>query len=154
MGPMHLAETEGQAKRDCEYGLRWQYEYLSHITPSAVDVPATTGELADLLNESGRAVIGTPEMAVAQIQRLLERSGGFGGYLFQGADFANWQATRRSYELFAEQVMPHFTGHLAPVLRSHAHVLGETVANRQSTAAARVAAEQQWQREREASAPQ
>jgi limonene 1,2-monooxygenase len=153
MGPMHLAETAEQAKRDCEYGLRWQYEYLSHITPSAIDVPATTGELADLLNESGRAVIGTPEMAVAQIQRLLDRSGGFGGYLFQGADFANWEATLRSYELFAEQVMPHFTGHLAPVLRSYSHVLGETDANRQSTAAARVAAEQQWQREREASAP-
>jgi limonene 1,2-monooxygenase len=154
MGPMHLAESVAEAKRNCEYGLRWQYEYLSHITPSAIDVPATTSELADLLNESGRAVIGTPDMAVAQIERLLERSGGFGGYLFQGADFARWPATLRSYELFAEEVMPRFTGILEPVLRSHAHVLGETQANRQSTAAARVAAEQQWQRERDAPAAQ
>lgn len=152
MGPMHLAESEAQARRNCEYGLRWQYEYLSHITPSAIDVPSTTAELADLLNSSGRAVIGIPEMAAIQIDRLLERSGGFGGYLFQGADFASWRDSMRSYELFAEEVMPRFTGHLDPVLRSHAHVLEETEANRQSTAAARAAAEQQWQRERDASA--
>jgi limonene 1,2-monooxygenase len=151
MGPMHLAETVAEAKRACEYGLRWQYEYLSHITPSAIDVPGSTGELADLLNDSGRAVIGTPDMAVAQIERLLDRSGGFGGYLFQGADFASWRDTLRSYELFAEEVMPRFTGCLDPVLRSYGHVLGETEANRSSTAAARAAAEQQWRREREAS---
>jgi limonene 1,2-monooxygenase len=149
MGPMHLAETAAQAVRDCEYGLRWQYEYLSHITPSAISVPPTTAELADLLNSTGRAVIGTPDMAAAQIERLLERSGGCGGYLFQGADFASWRDTLRSYELFAEQVLPRFTGQLGPVLRSHAHVIGETDANRQSTALARAAAEQQWQRERD-----
>jgi limonene 1,2-monooxygenase len=153
MGPMHLAGTVEQAKRDCEYGLRWQYEYLSHITPSAIDVPATAGELADLLNESGRAVIGTPEMAIAQIERLLERSGGFGGYLFQGADFASWRATLQSYELFAEEVMPRFTGRLDPVLRSYQHVLGETESNRRSTADARAAATRQWEQEREAPAP-
>jgi limonene 1,2-monooxygenase len=101
MGPMHLAETTEQAKRNCAYGLRWQYEYLSHITPSAIEVPATAGELADLLNKTGRGVIGTPDMAAAQIDRLLERSGGFGTYLFQGADFASWPDTLRSYELFA-----------------------------------------------------
>ncbi|WP_325696778.1 LLM class flavin-dependent oxidoreductase [Amycolatopsis sp.] len=150
MGPMHVAETVDQAKRNCEYGLRWQYDYLSHITPSAIDVPESTGALADLLNETGRGVIGTPDMAAAQIQRLLDRSGGFGTYLFQGADFANWSDTLRSYELFAEEVIPRFNGHLGPVLGSYNHVLDETESNRSSTAAARVAAQEQWKREREA----
>jgi limonene 1,2-monooxygenase len=135
MGPMHLADTVEQAKRECAYGLRWQYEYLSQ---------------ADVLNATGRGVIGTPDMAAAQIGRLLDRSGGFGTYLFQGADFASWRDTLRSYELFAEEVIPRFNGHLAPVLNSYEHVLGETEANRSSTAAARAAAVEQWKREREA----
>jgi limonene 1,2-monooxygenase len=137
MGPMHIAETTEQAKRNCAYGLRWQDEYRSHITPSAIEVPATAAELADALNKTGRGVIGTPGMAAAQIDRLLERSGGFGTDLFQGADFASWHDTLRSYELFAEEVIPRFNGQLASVLNSYQYVLGETEANRSSIADAR-----------------
>jgi limonene 1,2-monooxygenase len=149
MGPMYVADTEQDAIDQCRYGLRWQYEYLSHITPSAIAVPETTEELAEVINSTGRGVIGTPDMAAAQIQRLIDRSGGFGTYLFQGIDFANWRDTLRSYELFAEQVMPRFTGHLEPVMGSYRHVLAQTDANRSATAAARVAAAEQWQREQE-----
>jgi limonene 1,2-monooxygenase len=148
MGPMHIAETVEQAKADCEYGLRWQYEYLSHISPSSIPVPDTTSELADVINESGRGVIGTPDMAAAQIERLIERSGGFGTYLFQGVDFANWGATKRSYELFAEEVMPRFNGQFAPVRTSYDRVVGKSDENRSATAAARVQAQEQWERER------
>ncbi|OLT16158.1 monooxygenase [Pseudonocardia sp. CNS-139] len=150
MGPMHVAETERAAKDQCRHGLRWQYAYLSHISPSAIPVPDTTDELADVLNTTGRGVIGTPDMAAAQIQRLVDRSGGFGTYLFQGIDFANWADTLRSYELFAEQVVPRFDGSLGSVLTSYEHVLGESDANRAATAAARTAASEQWKREREA----
>ncbi len=148
MGPMHIAETVEQAKADCEYGLRWQYEYLSHISPSAIPVPPTTSELADVINETGRGVIGTPDMAAAQIERLIERSGGFGTYLFQGVDFANWGATKRSYELFAEEVIPRFNGQFAPVKTSYDRVVGKSEENRSATAAARVQAQQAWERER------
>ena len=148
MGPMHVARSVEQATRECEYGMRWQYEYLSHITPSAVAVPDTTAELVEFVNSTGRGVFGTPEMARAQLQRLLERSGGFGTYLFQGADFADWRDTLRSYELFAEEVMPYFNGQLERVDASYGHVLGESDSNRAATAAARAAAEAQWQRER------
>jgi limonene 1,2-monooxygenase len=148
MGPMHIAETVQEAKRNCRYGLKWQYDYLSHITPSAIDVPQSTDALADLLNESGRAVIGTPDMAAAQITRLIERSGGFGTYLFQGADFADWDATLRSYRLFAEEVAPRFDGTLQPVVTSYHRVVAASHENRNATAAARLAAQDQWQKER------
>jgi limonene 1,2-monooxygenase len=46
------------------------------------------------------------------LQRLADKTGGFGAYLFLGADLADWAATKRSYELFAEYVMPHFQGQL------------------------------------------
>jgi limonene 1,2-monooxygenase len=148
MGPMHVAETDAAAVEQCSYGLRWQYEYLTHISPSAIDIPDTTAELVDVLNGTGRAAIGTPDRAAAQIERLLERSGGFGTYLFQGMDFASWTDTLRSYELFAEEVMPRFDGSIGTVLASHERVLGETENNRAATTAARAAARDQWQRER------
>lgn len=148
MGPMHIAQTVEEAKRQVRYGLKWQYDYLSHITPSAIDVPSDTDGLADLINETGRGVIGTPDMAAAQIERLLDRSGGFGTYLFQGADFAGWDDTLSSYRLFAEEVIPRFDGMLAPVRASYDRVVGASEDNKNATAAARLAAQDQWQKER------
>ncbi|WP_433502895.1 hypothetical protein ACQP04_24430 [Pseudonocardia halophobica] len=91
-------------------------------------------------------------VGAAQIQGLLDRSGGFDTYLFQGIDFANWKDTLRSYELFAEEVIPRFDGSIDPVLRSYEHVLSEKDSSRAATAAARVVAREQWEREREAAA--
>jgi len=67
-------------------------------------------ELVDAMNASGLAVIGTPDMAIAQVQRLVEQSGGFGAYLFMAHDWADREATLRSYELFANEVAPLFQG--------------------------------------------
>jgi len=123
MGPMHIAETEAQARENCKYGLQWVFDYLSHILPMGdpndPPPPSDYDDFVDFMNESGRMVIGTPEMAVAQIQRLQEQTGGFGCYMMMGADFAPWSATQESYELFANEVMPHFTGQAAPVQASY-----------------------------------
>jgi limonene 1,2-monooxygenase len=94
MGPMHIAETVEQAKKNCEYGLQWVFQYLSHIIPtgdpSAPPPPSDYSDFIDFANESGRMVIGTPEMAVEQLQRLVDKTGGFGAYLFLGADLADF----------------------------------------------------------------
>lgn len=123
MGPMHIAETEAKARENCRYGMQWVFDYLSHILPMGdpndPPPPSDYDEFVDYLNESGRMVVGTPEMAVKQIERLQEKTGGFGCYMMMGADFANWQATKDSYELFAYEVMPHFTGQAAPVQASY-----------------------------------
>jgi limonene 1,2-monooxygenase len=149
MGPMHIAETVDEAKRNCRYGLEYIYNVLAHISPTSLPPMKSSDALADFLNETGRAVIGTPDMAIAQIERLMDRSGGFGTYLFQGADFASWPATLRSYELFAEEVIPRFTGQLEPMLTSYDRVMGASEDNRASTKAARAAAREQWERERQ-----
>jgi limonene 1,2-monooxygenase len=149
MGPMHIAETVEEAKRNCRYGLEYMYNVLAHISPSSIPPMDDSDALADFINETGRGVIGTPDMAIAQIERLVERSGGFGSYLFQGADFASWPDTLRSYELFAEEVIPHFTGQIEPIMASYDRVMGASEDNRASTAAARVAAQQQWEKERQ-----
>ena len=127
MGPMHIAETEAQARENCKYGLQWVFDYLSHILPlgdpNDPPPPSDYDEFVDFLNESGRMVVGTPDMAVRQIERLQDKTGGFGCYMMMGADFAPWQATKDSYELFAYEVMPHFTGQAAPVQASYDKII-------------------------------
>ena len=70
----------------------------------------TAGDPADLLVNAGRAVIGTPEDAVRMIERLQEKQGEFGVMLFQAHNWADWEETKKSYELYARFVMPHFAG--------------------------------------------
>ena len=69
-------------------------------------------EIIDNNKAPGFAVIGTPDDAIAKIEELVEASnGGFGTFLLFGHD---WADARRdaavSFELFAQYVMPHFTG--------------------------------------------
>jgi limonene 1,2-monooxygenase len=113
MGPMHVAETEDQAIAEVAYGYDRVFDYLRHVIPIPPDDEGTFSELIKAANRIGRVCVGTPEMARAQIQRLLDQSGGFGAYLFMGGDFASPEATLRSYELFAREVAPHFRHQLA-----------------------------------------
>jgi limonene 1,2-monooxygenase len=69
---------------------------------------AKPGQWARNLVDAGFAVIGTPDQAIEQIQRLHEASGGFGTFLIWNNDWAPADAMRRSYELFAREVMPAF----------------------------------------------
>ena len=67
-------------------------------------------ELIDALNEGGFAVIGTPEMAIAQLERLRAKSGGFGTYLFMAHDWAAPDETQHSFELIQREVHPVVSG--------------------------------------------
>ena len=102
VGPMHLADTEAQARRDVERGLVEWVDYFRKVgaVPILGDLD-TTGDLIDAVNDSGVGVIGTPEMAIDQLRRLEAQSGGFGTYLLMAHDWANRRATLDSYELFA-----------------------------------------------------
>lgn len=116
VAPMHLAETVEQAHRDVEYGMTPWIDYFKKTVPlpigaDANDVP---GAIKDLTEVSGLAVIGTPDMAIAQIERLIAQTGGAGSFLIQCHDWADPAATKKSYELFAKHVIPHFDGSLAP----------------------------------------
>jgi limonene 1,2-monooxygenase len=126
------------------------FDYLSHIIPTSPMEATSYEELVQQLNETGSGVVGTPDMAIAQIQRLVDESGGFGCYLFLGADLADWKATLRSYELFAQYVMPHFQGQLAPVQASYDWVMGEGDTFVAATINAQMKSIGEYQTEREA----
>jgi limonene 1,2-monooxygenase len=95
-------------------------------------------------------VIGTPDMAIAQLERLREKTGGFGAYLFLGADLADWAATKRSYELFAEYVMPHFQGQLAAPQSSYDRIVAAGSRWVDSTLGAQLTAIAAYEEERSA----
>lgn len=112
VGPMHLAETKEQAIEDVRHGLDAFADYTQHViaAPHFRAAGSTFEERVAWVNETGLGVIGTPDEAIAQIERLDRQSGGFGSYLLMHHEWARPDATLRSYELFARHVMPRFTG--------------------------------------------
>jgi limonene 1,2-monooxygenase len=111
VGPMHIADTKEQAIADVAFGLEEWVDYFQRV--AALPIAPNTDDFAslvDALNASGIAVIGTVEDAIAQIERLVVQSGGFGTYLCMGHEWADTAATRHSYELLARYVAPHFQG--------------------------------------------
>lgn len=110
-GPMHIAETREQAREDVRFGLvRW-LDYFTAIGGLPISGAAAADKHpVDAIIEGGVGVIGTPDDAVAQIERLEKQSGGFGCYLQIAHEWADRNATRKSYELVARYVMPHFQG--------------------------------------------
>ncbi len=112
VGPVHIADTREQAYADVQFGLAEWVDYFQRVAalPIAPDT-SSADEMADAINQSGFAVIGTPDDAIAQIQRLWDQSdGGFGTFLVMAHDWADTAATRRSYELLARYVFPAFQG--------------------------------------------
>jgi limonene 1,2-monooxygenase len=59
---------------------------------------------------TGAAVVGTPDEMVTAIRKLQEVTGGFGTVLGFAHDWANREATLRSWELFARYVIPEING--------------------------------------------
>ena len=78
--------------------------------------------------EEDTALVGDPDEVIAALRRLQEATGGFGGYLVLAHDWADREATMRSYELMGRHVIPEMKGHIAPLRRSYDTV----VANKRS----------------------
>jgi len=120
VGLMHLAETEAEARKEVEYGITQWFRYFQNVAafPQMAVEGGNIDEMIDFVN-GGLGVIGTPEMAVAQIEELLEQSnGGFGAYMTLAHNWANNEATKKSYELFARHVMPRFQGQVDTLINA------------------------------------
>ncbi len=112
VGPMHLAETKEEARRQASYGIAEFSRYFTHVLPAGPTRGDTPEEILANIDDDGFAVVGTPDDAIAKIQSLVDESGGFGTFLLFGHDWARPEDTKRSFELFAQYVMPHFQGQL------------------------------------------
>lgn len=128
VGPMHIAETMEQAMEDVKYGLDdWCY-YTQKIlaVPHFRAAGETFEERVAWVNETGLGVIGTPDQAVDQIDRLMKQSnGGFGSYLLMHHEWARPDAVKRSYELIAQHVKPRFQGTARRLQMAEQTAIGE-----------------------------
>ncbi|HTO53736.1 MAG TPA: LLM class flavin-dependent oxidoreductase [Myxococcota bacterium] len=106
VAPVHIAATREQARKNVQFGIEKWAAYFNRISPAGFGNPAPSGDLVDGLVESGRAVIGTPDDAVALLERLEKKTGGFGAFLQLAHNWADFETTKKSYELFARYVTP------------------------------------------------
>ena len=115
---IHVAETKAQAYENVRFGSN-DFSRFASAGPFASpgrdieEILANTSHeaLCDGVNESGLGVIGTPDMAIDAIHRLIKQSGGgFGTLLIGVTDQADREATLRSFELLGKYVMPEFQG--------------------------------------------
>src|ERR1700742_81288 len=97
---MHIAETREQAKKNVKFGLKAFADYFREIATVT-------------------ACIGTPDDAIAYIDKLLKGSGGFGVIMELAHNWADWDATRRHYELMARYVHSHFQKSFAPRVEAY-----------------------------------
>ncbi|HUS96425.1 MAG TPA: LLM class flavin-dependent oxidoreductase [Hyphomicrobiaceae bacterium] len=114
----HIAEDTEQALREVHRGERAEtvtyFEETLGRPPGRSDEPLRDGV------QMGTTLVGSPEVAIKGLERLLELSGGgFGGILFRAHEWANREQTMRSYELFARYVMPRFQGSLETLYASN-----------------------------------
>ena len=116
---MHIAEDTEQALREIHNGERTETTTYFQDTlgrpPGRSDDPIRDGV------KMGTTLVGSPDVAIKGIERLLELSGGgFGGVMFRAHEWANREQTLRSYELFARYVMPRFQGSMDTLYASNA----------------------------------
>ena len=110
---MHLSTSARQAREDLEFGVLPATRFLESLagtelpwrsTPQTAVQEWTTAGLPTW----GTVMAGTPQEAIGCIEQLVEKSGGFGTFLYSVTDCAPWDTTKRSLELFAEYVLPRF----------------------------------------------
>lgn len=105
VAPMHIAETREQAWENIRFGYDAWQDYSFSVNPKGGLLGL--GGIEDAV-KTGRAVVGTPDDAVAALEQYWEKTGGFGCFLHLATNWAEFPATKRSYELFARYVMPKF----------------------------------------------
>ena len=122
VGMCHVAETKDQARKDVQYGMAQWFDYFQHTAAFPqmdVGTSKTVDEMIDFVVDGGLGAIGTADEVGEQIDRLWKQSnGGFGAYLMLAHEWANPEATKRSYELIARRVMPQFKGLMSSTLEA------------------------------------
>jgi limonene 1,2-monooxygenase len=106
---VHIAESREQARKDVRFGLpRWLHYFQKVVALPGVPEQGDMDYCLDAMVDAGFVICGEPDDLTKQIARLEEQTGGFGAFLVTAHDWANREATHRSYDLIARFVMPRF----------------------------------------------
>lgn len=121
--PIHLADSREEAIADVDLAnQRFNKDYFEDTLGRPAD-PSIPGDMASQVARGG-AIVGSPDDAIAAIERMQELSGGFGAVLGLAHEWASWEKTKHSYELWARFVAPKFQSQLGRIEGSHGFVAG------------------------------
>lgn len=106
MACFHIADTREEAIADVAEGFeKWQ-NYSRSLNPNggaAIGLPSI-----EEINAGGLGAIGSPEDAVRVLENYWQKTGGFGVMLLLAHNWASWEKTQKSFDLFASKVIPAF----------------------------------------------
>lgn len=109
VGPVHIAETREKAWENVKFGGLKYAEYLRQMKRPGKSLDEGDKPIEKLV-EDGSAVVGTPDDAIAQIRRLQAKQGEFGTFLQLAHNWADFDNTKKSYELWRRHVSPVING--------------------------------------------
>ncbi|MEU9342677.1 LLM class flavin-dependent oxidoreductase [Streptomyces sp. NPDC048278] len=127
---MHVAETRKQAYAEVAKGFPRHMNYVANVSErtfawleeqaaSNGDAPSaepTVEQMIDGVKDTHLMCVGDVADAIAFIEHMRASADGFGTLLITtGHDWAAQDAERRSLELIAREVMPHFQGSTRPM---------------------------------------
>jgi limonene 1,2-monooxygenase len=128
---VYLAETREQAFAEARAKAgRYRREYFETTLGHDRTTDGPQESILDDLAGRGLWCVGTPDDLIAMIDKLLRRSGGFGGLMIQAAEWASREQVLNSYELVARYVMPEFQGSLVGLRASQADAEREAAPRR------------------------
>ena len=127
VGPVHIAETKEKAMENVRFGYYKWAQYFANLSPLNVNQDPNEDPLERGLRE-GTIVVGTPDDAIAQIRRLQEKQGAFGAFLQLAHNWADWDQTKKSYELWQRFVTPVINGSNENRIDSYNQVKGNAPA--------------------------
>jgi limonene 1,2-monooxygenase len=123
----HIAETREQARREAREGLmRWHNEYnVGTLMRPGISAFKSPDEAVDqtAFVDGAASAIGTPEDLVKLIKNVMKLSGGVGTIIGFAHDWANIEATRRSWDLVARYVVPEINGYVDSMRKSQKFVI-------------------------------
>jgi limonene 1,2-monooxygenase len=118
--PVYVGESRAEAIDHVRAGYqRWAYDYWGNLRGLDTSIDGVEPENAiEAAIEAGSVIVGSVDDCVAGIKRIQEETGGFGTLLVYAQDWADPEWTKRSYDLLARYVAPHFTGSTRPLTDS------------------------------------
>jgi limonene 1,2-monooxygenase len=135
VGPVHIAPTREEAWANVEFGAREWLKYMTSINPAGMMMQREGDPLQHMV-EDGIAVIGTPDDAIAQIKRLRAKQGDFGAFLQLANNWAPFEKTKTSYEMWRRYVNPVVNDMNVQRQESYDHAVGNAAEFMQAAAAA------------------
>ncbi|WP_244642098.1 LLM class flavin-dependent oxidoreductase [Chelatococcus reniformis] len=106
VAPIHIAETREQARKDVRWGLQKYVDYVNNNMPRLHVPPGK--DVVDWWIETNMGVAGTPDDAIALIEKLKAQQGDFGVMLTMVSNIVDFEPLKKSFELYRRYVVPHF----------------------------------------------